>query len=416
VAEVTVSHDQQTPQATGCPHFPFADRPGVSLADEHLSLFREEPLVPVRLAGDRQALLVTRHEDVKTVLTDPRFSRQAWSEGTLFARESSALALVTSDAPVHTRRRRAVQAWFTNRKAEQDRPRITAIAERLLDRMEAAGPPADLVADFTTPLPYQVICEMLGLPSADLDRLLPWVTVMMSAGRFSADEVAAAHENMYGYFFDQLAARQRAVDADTPGDDLLTALLTAPEENRLSREEIAVFGFGIMMAGGETTACHLAMCVLQLLRRPALVESLRQDPASIPVVVEELLRWVWFAGTGGQPHVAVEQVELAGTVLDAGQVVIPLTDSANRDPAMFDAPDEFRPDRVPNPHLGFGHGRHMCLGAAHARVELQVGIEAILRRLDRLELAVDEAQLDWRGRMFMRGVWSLPVRWSGGDS
>lgn len=409
---MTVEHDGRQPASpTGCPHFPFPDQPGVPLAREHVSRFRDQPLVPVELAGGHQALLVTRHEDVKSTLADPRFSREAWASGTLFARSSSALALVTSDAPTHTRRRSAVQSWFTHRRAEQDRPRIAAIAAQLLDDVEAAGPPVDLIAAFTTPFPYRVICEMLGVPLADLDRLLPWVTVMMSAGRFAHEEVTAAHGAMYAYFFDQLAARRRAVETGTPGDDLLTALLTTPEESRLSDEEIAVFGFGLMMAGGETTASHLGMCVLQVLREPGLVQSLRADPARIPVVVEELLRWVWFAGTGGQPHVTLEEVELAGTVLDKGQVVIPITDAANRDAAVFPDSDVFRPDRRPNPHLGLGYGRHMCLGAAHARVELQEGLAAILKRLDRLELAVDESQLDWRDQMFMRGVWTLPVRW-----
>ncbi|MFE4518176.1 cytochrome P450 [Kitasatospora sp. NPDC056783] len=402
--------------AAGCPHFPFADRPGVSLHRDHLDLFRDEPLVPVRLAGAREALLVTRHADVRTVLADPRFSREAWANGTLFARKSTSLALVTSDAPTHTRRRGEVRFRFTHHRAEQDRPGIAGIAEELLDRLESVGQPADLIAEFTTPFPYRVICDLLGVPIADLDRLLPRVTVMMSAGRFPADEVEAAHKAMYAYFSEQVTRRRQAIGTGTPGDDLLTSLLTAPEESRLSDEEIVVFGFGLMMAGGETTATHLAMCVLQVLRTPGLADSLRRDPSTIPTVAEELLRWVWFGGTGGQPHVTLEPVELAGVVIEAGQVVIPLTDAANRDEEVFTDPDEFRPDRVPNPHLGFGYGRHLCLGAAHARVELQEGLAAILRRLDRLELAVDEEELDWRSRMFMRGVWKLPVRWRAAGS
>lgn len=403
--------------AVECPRFPLADRPGISLDREYLDRFRDEPLVPVQMANGRKALLVTRYEDVRTVLADARFSREAWVNGTLFARKSTSLALVTSDAPTHTRRRSAVQSRFTHRRGEQDRPRVVEIAEELLDRLESAGQPVDLIAEFTTPFPYRVICDLLGVPVADLDRLLPRVNVMMSAGRFSADEVNAAHEMMYAYFFEQVARRRQAIDTGAPGDDLLTSLLTAPEENRLSDEEIVVFGFGLMMAGGETTASHLALCVLQVLRTPGLADSLRRDPSAIPTVVEELLRWVWFAGTGGQPHVTLEAVELAGTVIESGQVVIPLTDAANRDEVAFADPDEFRPDRTPNPHLGLGHGRHMCLGAAHARVELQEGLAAILRRLDRLELAVDETELDWRSRMFMRGVWTLPVRWrASGDA
>jgi cytochrome P450 len=128
--------------------------------------------------------------------------------------------------------------------------------------------------------------------------------------------------------------------------------------------------------------------------------------------VDECLRWVWFGGTGGQPHVVMEETELAGTRLSRGQVVIPLTDAANRDPEVFGDADTFRPGRTPNPHLGFGHGRHMCLGAAHARVEAEMGVSALLQRLPRLAVGLEPAQLEWRDHMFIRGVWSLPVTWS----
>jgi cytochrome P450 len=412
------SSDRGTPTAAGCPHFPFADRPGIGLDPEYLERFRAGPLVPVQLAGGRDALLVTEYADVRTVLADARFSREAWANGTLFARKSKALALVTSDAPTHTRRRSAVQSRFTHRRAEEDRPRIAALAEELLDGIEAAGRPVDLIAEFTTPFPYRVICGMLGVPHADLARLLPSVAPMMSfGGRFPAEEVSAGHAVMYDYFFKQLALRRAAIEAGTPGEDILTSLLTAPPESRLTDEEIVVLGFGLLMAGGDTTASHLAMGVLQVLRTPGLADSLRRDPSAIPAAVEELLRWVWFAGTGGQPHVTLREVELAGTVLAPGQVVIPLTDAGNRDRHVFTDADEFRADRTPNPHLGFGHGRHLCLGAPHARVELQEGLAAVLRRLDRLELALDEQELDWRGQMFLRGVWKLPMRWrTAGDT
>src|SRR5690606_21746072 len=221
--------------------FPFPNRPGVPLDEGYLRIFRERPLVPAVLPGGRPALLVTRHADVRTVLSDDRFSREAWTGGTLFARTPESLALAASDPPTHTRRRRAVQGWFTARRAEADRPRIEALAERLLDGLEKQGPPADLIGGFATPLPYTVICDMLDIPVGDLGLLLPWVSAMMSAGRFPPEEVAAAHEGMRGYFADRLAGRLAR-----PGTDLLSALATA---SGLSADEIVVFGYGLLVAG-----------------------------------------------------------------------------------------------------------------------------------------------------------------------
>jgi len=396
--------------------FPFPAGRGASLCPEYARPLREQPLLPVVLAGGHRALLVTRHADVRKVLSDDRFSREAWSNGTLFARDSSTLALATSDPPGHTRRRRAVQSWFTAHRAQQDRPRIEAAAESLLDALVAQGPPADLIAGFTTPLPYRFVCEQLGLPLVDLEWLLPHASVMMSAGRYGTEEIAAAQQSMRGYFTEHLAERKAALQRGTPGSDLVSSLLiargTASAENRISDDEIIVLALGLFIAGGETTANHLAICVHEILARPGLAGKLRDNPALIPSAVEELLRWIWFIGTGGHIHVVVEELELAGRTLPRGQIVIPLGDTANRDPEVFDDPDVLRIDRDPNPHLGFGHGRHMCLGAPHARAELQVGVEAVLRRLDGLALAVPEQELEWRDGMFIRGMWSLPVTWT----
>ncbi|NVI90503.1 cytochrome P450, partial [Actinomadura sp. BRA 177] len=284
--------------------FPLPHRPGVPLDAGHLRRLRARPLVPAAVAG-REARLVTRHADVRTVLSDARFSRAAWHGGTLFARTPASLALATSDPPTHTRRRRAVQARFTARRAQADRPRMAALAGRLLDGMAADGPPADLLARFATPFPYTVICGVLGVPTGDLGLLLPWVSAMMSAGHHPDTEVKAAHEGMRGYFAEQVAARRTL-----PGDDLLTELV---HRSDLSAEEITVFGSGLLMAGGETTSNFLAMCVLDLASRPELAARLRADPSLIPPAVEEYLRWVWFAGTGGHPHVVLADTELART-------------------------------------------------------------------------------------------------------
>ena len=388
--------------------FPWPNRPGVAMDPEYLKILREQPLVPVDLAGGRPALLVTGHADVRAVLSDDRFSREAWSHGTLFARQSDSLALSASDPPTHSRRRKAVQRWFTHRAAEAARPHIEQLADELLDRIETAGPPAELIADFGIPFAYGVICDMLGVPIEDVDRMLPWVSALMSAGRASAAASAAAQQDMHAYFDDQVATRRHAIADGHPADDLLTELLRAGE---LADEEIIIFGSGLLMAGGETTSNFLTSCAQQILSQPGLAESLSADPKGIPAAVDECLRWIWFMGTGGHPHVATEDLELAGTRIARGQVVVPLTDAANRDSDAFTDADEFHPARATNPHVAFGYGRHMCLGAPHARVETEIAIAALLRRLNGLRIAVEPDDLSWRDGMFIRGVWSLPITW-----
>lgn len=395
---------------TTCPHFPFPDRPGVALDPGYLSEFRGQPLIPVQLRNGREALLVTRYADVKTVLSDARFSRQAWADGTLYARKSQTLPLAVSDPPLHTRRRRAVQAAFTQGQAELDRPWIRAFAEELADRIEPGPVPVDLVERFIQPFTYGVICRMLGLPDSDIPRFQPWVDAMMSVGRFTEEVTADAHQRMHGYFAEWLRRKQAQADAGRPADDLLTRLLAAPECQVLSTDERVAFGYGLLIGAGETTHYHLSLGLIQVIRDPALARTLRGEPETTAAVVEELLRWVWFAGTGGAPHVALEAVELTGGHIEAGQVVIPLTDAANRDASVFEDADQFRIDRPPKRHMGFGIGRHMCLGAPHARVELQEGLGALLRRFSHLELELPDAQIEWHSDMFVRGVWKLPVR------
>jgi cytochrome P450 len=382
--------------------FPFPDRPGIALDPAYLERYRREPMVPVLLRGEHPAWIVTRHADVRTVLTDPRFSREAWAGGTLFARDRQSLALAASDPPVHTRRRRAVLSAFTHHQAELDRPWITRLAEELLDGLVKAGPPAELVEAYTAPLAFRVICRIVGVPETDIALFRPWATVLMSAGRFGPEEVASAGQRMQTYVGDLV----RGWTGGT--DNLLTALLNAPEP--LSEKEIVHMVVGLILAGGDTTANHAAMCALHLLRDNDLANRLRERPDEIPAAVEELLRWVWFLPTGGQPHVVLEDVELSGVALRRGDVTVPLTDAANRDPAAIPEADRFDPCRTSNLHLGFGYGRHLCLGAPHARVELQVALGALLRRLPELRLA-ERPGARWRDGMFLRGLWSLPVTW-----
>ena len=372
--------------------FPFAELPALAPPTEYATL---PPLAPVTLVDGQEAMLVTRYDDVRTVLADPRFSRAAYAAGPMFARRLESLALATSDAPEHARRRRAIGQMFTAHQARQSQDGLDALARELL---AAARGASDLVTAFTLPFPMLVMCRMLGLPDDDRHRLRPWVDAMMSTSAYPAEHVAQARGLIRAYFARVVGQRRRE-----PSDDLLGRLVADPD---LSTDEAVMLGAGMLMAGYESTFNQLTICSYLVLRDPALAAELRRAPAA---AVDEMLRWTPFNATGGIPHVATEDVPLAGTVVTVGQVVVPLTDAANRDAAVFPDPDRIVVGRDAPAHLAFGHGRHRCPGAHLARTELEVGLLALLD--EDLTLAVPESELAWRQGMFIRGLRSLPVHW-----
>jgi cytochrome P450 len=387
---------------------PLDPRPGISLPPEYVDLFRRQPTLDVELPDGTAAIAVTRQCDVRTVLSDNRFSRAQFRMRTLWADSDAPLALVTSDPPLHTVRRRAIQGWFTPRRAEQARPLIEHVADQLIGDLLAAGPPADIYARFCHPFPNLVHMNLLGLDIADLPYLAPRMTTAWSSGHHRDDQVAKAALDLREYFESQVISWRRG---GTPGG-LIDALVHDESAGRLTDAEIVMLSMGLLISGAETTGCHLALGLIEVLQQPGLPDALRRNPGQIPSVVEELLRWVWFGGTAGRAHVAVAEVKLHDRVIAEGEVVVPMTDVANRDPDVFPDADEFCPQRSPNPHLGFGHGPHRCVGMPFARVELQVGLRVVLSRLDGLSLVAD-SERDWRTGMFTRGVWSLPVTWRG---
>ncbi|MFD5919918.1 cytochrome P450 [Kitasatospora sp. NPDC058201] len=400
--------------------FPFPPEAGVCPAAEYHELLATGEPYPVRLSSGRPALVITRHEDVAAVLNDDRFSRARYVElaRPLLARKADSILLATADAPDHTRRRRAILPDFTARRVRQLRPRLEELAEELLDGLTAGADhgEADLVDGYTVPFAMQLICELLGVPREDGARLRREVDVLMSTSGHTPEEVAATQARMDAYFEELVAGKLRAVERGEPAEDLLTRMATRPEEDpalRLSPKEIVSLGSGMLMAGYETTGNSFAMCVLLLLGHPGLAERLRAEPGRIPAVIEEMLRWSSLNNTGGAPHLVTQDTEFGGRPVRAGEIVVPVTAAANRDPARFKDPDTFDPDRPDaTGHLAFGHGRHLCPGAELARAELQIGMAALLRRFEVLELAVPEAELKWRRTMFINGVWELPVRWS----
>jgi cytochrome P450 len=396
----------------GSRRFPFPEVSGEQPPPAYRELLDQPGLPAVVLTDGTEALLVSRHAEVKAVLSDDRFSRASFTGRSMLARSPESRALSTSDAPLHTRRRRAVLPAFTARRAKQLTSWLSALAEQLLDTLVAMPQPVDLVANFTVPFTLRTITNMLGVPSADEGFLRPLVDRMMSTNRFAPEEVAAAHATTAGYFENLVSVRQHEITEDEPGPDLLTGLLRSADPDRLSRKEIAVFGASLLMAGYETTSNQFAMCARMVFSDPLWANELRRTPDAVGTAVEEMLRWSSLLATGAAPHVATADIWLGDTLVRAGQVVVPLTDAANLDPAVLDDPERFRPDRADNPHLAFGHGRHFCLGAHLARVELQVGLSALLSRFDQVTIAVPAEDLVWRRGMFIRGLAELPVRWS----
>ncbi|MFE1754882.1 cytochrome P450 [Streptomyces anandii] len=357
--------------------------------------------------GDR-AWLVTRYEDVRSVLNDPRLSRAAATRpdaprlGPARPEPDSIMAM---DPPDHTRLRRLLAPAFTGRRAELLRPRIERTAEHLLDHMAELGPPADLVEHLTRPLPIITICELLGVPDRDRESFKEWTDAALTLAPHAAGAVTGARQRLADYLRHLIAEKQQ-----TPGDDLLGSLIAARDEDRLRPAELVTVAATLITAGYHTVANSLANSVLALLRHPDQLEPLRGGGQFPAEAVEELLRWTPGPVSGGTIRIATEELKIGTTVVRPGEAVIPSTASANRDQAAFPDADRLDLTREGARHIAFGHGIHRCLGAPLARVELQVAFSALLRRFPGLRLAVAEEELTW-GTGMIRGVSALPVAW-----
>lgn len=392
--------------------YPFPSPPSLyHPAPELAELLADRPVAPVVFPDGKTAWIVTRYADVRQVLVDPRFSRAAASGPDVPTTMLGGLAnesILGLDPPEHTRQRRLVARAFTHRRVEELRPRVTALVNDLIDRMEKEPRPVDLVSHFSLPLPVQVICELLGVPASDQDLFHGWSDTIMGDLRRDPAEMQHAANELAGYFAGLIAAKRAE-----PADDLVTALIAArDEEDKLTERELVVLGFGLLLAGHETTANQINMFLLTLLRYPEEWAKLLADPASIPQAVEELMRFVQLGDSGaGLPRVTTEDVELSGVTIPKGSAVLPSMGIANRDPAVFPDPDRLDPTRDISQHLGFGAGVHHCLGAQLARMELQEALGGIVRRMPAIRVVVPESELEFKQSMIIRSLKALPVTW-----
>ncbi|MDL4774124.1 cytochrome P450 [Actinomadura xylanilytica] len=389
--------------------FPPRVPPGPDPAREYARLREHRPVARVRLPDGRPAWLASSYADNHRLLADARLSRAAAArEGAPRVRGIAleAGSITTMDPPEHTRLRRLIAGEFTAHRMRRFRPRIRAIAEELADAMAAAGPPADLVAGFAGPLPIRVISALLGVPEPDHDRFRGWADDYLGTTGTDPGTVLRAAERLRAYFAALVAARRT-----DPGDDLLSSLVTARDEDRLTERELVALGVTLLVAGYQTAAGLIAGSVQTLLDHPAQLAGLRGDPGLMPAAAEELLRYVAVSAGGGTIRVATRDLELGGTRIRAGEAVLPAITSANRDTAVFTDPDRLDLRRAPNPHLAFGHGVHRCLGAALARAELAVALSTLLERFPGLRYAEPGRRPEWRTGGMIRGPLALPVAW-----
>ncbi|MFE7778372.1 cytochrome P450 [Streptomyces sp. NPDC057445] len=377
---------------------------------------------PVRravLAGGVEAWLVTRYEDGLAALSDPRLSSDVrdaadprlMEQLPVTERESLLSSMLRSDPPDHTRLRRLVSKAFTARRVAELRPRVQEITDRLLDDIAPAGR-ADLVADFALPLPVTVISELLGVPVGDRHDFQQWTDDMILRRAEQPDPavVDAAWRKMRAYLTGLLEAKRAR-----PGEDLLSALLIArDEEQRLDEDELIAMSFLLLAAGYITTVNLIGGGIAALLANPAQLQMLREDPELLPGAIEEFLRYDGPVSPG-IARFAREEVSIAGVTVPRGATVLIASAIADRDPERFADPDRLDITRQDNAHLAFGHGIHYCLGAPLARLEGQVAIGTVLRRLPGLALAVPPGELRWRPGG-LRGPGQLPVTFSPGGA
>ena len=396
---------------SGCPrHYPFHRPSAIELPPVYTELREDEPVARVTLPSGDTGYIVSRYDDAKLVLSDPRFSRAAMvAEGApkLTAAPMPPNSLFSTDPPQHSRLRKLVTAEFTAKRTRNLEPRIQEMTDALLDEMAGhQGGPVDLNQVLAFPLPVQVICELLGVPFEDREKFRDWSNAIVSLTTHTAEEMMQQRLEMAGYIYELIGRRR-----ENPGDDLLSALIQAHDEkDALDQAELVVMAMTILVAGHETTVSMIGACVLTLLRHPEYLARVVADPESVGAMVPELLRMNPI-GDGGPMRITTEDVEIAGTVIPEGSAVLAAVCSANRDPQVFEKGEEFHPDRDTNPHLAFGYGIHYCLGASLATAELRITISSLFRRFPTLRLATDIGNLAMKQGMLVHGLKELPVAW-----
>ncbi|MGY0064434.1 cytochrome P450 [Streptomyces sp. LZ34] len=393
------------PRSSVCP---FDPSPEMRALSDH------GPVTRVRSWGDSTPWAVTGHAEQKALLSDPRLSVDFSHPGFpspvdpqySHASGSTDLSFVGMDDPEHARLRRMVSGTFTIKRVEALRPAIQRMTDTFIDQMLAGPKPADLVQALALPLPSLVISEMLGVPYEDHEFFQKNSKTLVSVVA-TGEQRHAAHSALSQYL-DQLVAQK----ITEPGDDLLSKLGRQVQAGELTRHQAATMGVLLLLGGHETTANMISLGTLLLLQHPDQLAAIRdaEDPQVVVNAVEELLRYLSIVHLGRR-RTALEDIEIDGQTIPAGEGVILLGELANRDPRVFEDPDRLDITRNARQHQAFGAGTHHCVGQPLARLELQVIYPTLFRRIPTLRTAVSLQDARFKYDAVVYGLHELPVTW-----
>jgi len=372
------------------------------------------PVQRVKLQSGQEAWAVTRLEDVRQMLTDPRFSSDRFNpgfpiltkQGRPVRRDNFTPSLINMDPPEHGAARREVVGEFTVKRMKALQPRIQQIVDEHIDAILAGPKPADLVSALSLPVPSLVICEQLGVPYADHEFFQSRSSTLLNR-EVTQEARMQAVEEMQDYL-DKLVS---AKEAD-PTDDLLgrQILKQREEHGDVDHDSLVSLAFLLLLAGHETTANMISLGTVALLENPDQLAIIKNDPGKTLDAVEELLRYFTIAEFATS-RVATEDVEIGGQLIRAGEGVLGLSYSGNRDEAAFENADELDLERGARHHVAFGFGPHQCLGQNLARMELQIVFDTLFRRVPSLELATSVDDLPFKDDANIYGLYRLPVTW-----
>jgi cytochrome P450 monooxygenase len=390
-----------TETETALVDFPLR-QPGQPFPPESYAGYRQQDrLVRSKLLNGAIVWLVSRHEDVRAVLSDSRISSNPTHPGFPNAQRTGGVPstdevpgwFVALDPPDHDRFRKALIPEFTVRRVREMTSAVQGIVDDRIDAMLAAGDTADLVSDLALPVPSLVISSLLGVPRVDRDFFEAKTRILVTMSSTDAQRETATAD-LLRYLTRLIAIKRRR-----PGDDLLSRMLANGD---MTPEEMSGVGMLLLIAGHETTANNISLGVMTLLQNARWIGD--------PRVVEEMLRFCSVADLVAL-RVAIKDVEIGGQLIKAGEGIVPLVASANHDAGVFAHPESFDPSRPPHGHVAFGYGVHQCLGQNLVRLEMDVLCRTLFTRIPTLELAAPVDELPYKHDGVLYGLHALPVRW-----